>query len=146
MIDIVSKDERSRNMARIKGRDTDPELIVRRCLHRDGYRFRLHRADLPGKPDIVLTRYRAAIFVHGCFWHRHRDCRLAYQPKSRVYFWTNKFRETVKRDERQIRALEAIGWRVLVVWECHLRTVVSRSACLRTITTWLKSSSTHMEI
>lgn len=111
--------KRSAMMARIGQRDTAPELSVRQSLHRLGYRFRLHRRDLPGRPDITLPRYRTIIFVHGCFWHRHANCRYAYMPKSRVEFWSNKFEKNVERDERVRRELEASGWNVITVWECE---------------------------
>ena len=90
-------------------------------LHRMGYRFRLHRRDLPGSPDIVLPKFRTVVFVHGCFWHRHAGCRFAYVPKSRVAFWKDKFAANISRDRKNEAALEAEGWRVLVVWECELR-------------------------
>ena len=108
-------------MSRIRGKDTKPELLLRRLLHRAGYRFRLHAPDLPGKPDIVLPKYRTVIFVHGCFWHRHEGCSNATMPKSRTEFWEEKFRRTVERDEAKQRQLEALGWRVVVVWECDLK-------------------------
>jgi DNA mismatch endonuclease (patch repair protein) len=108
-------------MSKIKNRNTKPELAVRSLLHRMGYRFRLHRADLPGKPDIVLSRYKTAIFVHGCFWHRHKDCRFAYTPKSRVDFWLKKLESNVTRDIQVKSDLELLGWRVITVWECELR-------------------------
>lgn len=107
-------------MSRIRDRDTKPEKLVRSLLHRLGYRFRLHRKDLPGRPDIVLPKYRTAIFVHGCFWHRHRGCKYAYQPKSRVEFWKKKFLDTVKRDKRNQNELKELGWKVIIVWECEL--------------------------
>lgn len=119
MADTISKRHRSWNMSRIRGRDTTPELLVRSNLHRLGYRFRLHRRDLPGSPDIVLRKYNAVIFVHGCFWHRHKGCRFAYTPKSRIKFWSFKFDGNVARDRRNQRALRRLGWRVLVVWECQ---------------------------
>lgn len=121
MADTITKEQRSRNMSRIRSRDTKPELRVRSLLHRMGYRFRLHRNDLPGRPDIVLPRYGTVIFVHGCFWHRHARCRYAYTPKSRVEFWTTKFEQNVQRDRRVRRQLRRRGWKVLVVWECELR-------------------------
>ena len=108
-------------MSRIKGRNTKPELAVRSLLHRMGYRFRLLRADLPGKPDIVLSRYRTVIFVHGCFWHRHKDCRFAYTPKSRTEFWLKKLEPNVIRDIQVKSDLELLGWRVITLWECELR-------------------------
>ena len=108
-------------MSRIKGRDTAPERAVRSLLHNMGHRFRIHRKDLPGTPDIVLPRYRVAIFVHGCFWHRHPGCRYAYTPKSRTTFWQNKFSENVARDEKKAAMLREAGWDVHTVWECELR-------------------------
>ncbi len=123
MSDILSKEKRSWNMSRIKGKDTKPELLVRSLLHRMGYRFRLHRKDLPGKPDIVLPKYNTVIFVHGCFWHRHKDCKYAYNPKSRASFWQNKFKENIERDNKKQAELKKIGWEVIVIWECDLRKV-----------------------
>lgn len=108
-------------MAGIKGKDTKPELMVRRFLHAHGYRYRLHQADLPGKPDIVLSRLRVCIFVHGCFWHRHFGCKYATSPKTRPDFWEAKFAANVARDQQSRAALEAAGWRVLTLWECELR-------------------------
>lgn len=119
-MDKISKEHRRWNMSRIKSRDTEPEKAVRSLLHRMGYRFRLHRADLPGRPDIVLPRYNAVIFVHGCFWHRHENCKFAYFPKSRIGFWENKFRKNVERDKRVIESLKKLGWRVLIIWECEI--------------------------
>jgi len=120
-MDVHTTEQRSRNMSAIKGRDTKPELRVRSALHALGYRFRLHRKDLPGKPDIVLPKYRTAIFVHGCFWHSH-SCRWgSVIPKTRADFWEEKRGGTVNRDVRNRRALEAAGWRVIVVWECETR-------------------------
>jgi DNA mismatch endonuclease (patch repair protein) len=106
-------------MSRIRGRDTGPERQVRAALHRAGYRFRLHRKSLPGRPDIVLPKYRTVVFVHGCFWHRHSRCRFAYTPKSRVPFWNAKFAANVERDRRNVRELKRLGWRVVTVWECQ---------------------------
>ena len=121
MTDIVDSRRRSEMMAGIKGRDTKPELVVRRIAHKLGLRFRLYRKDLPGRPDLVFPRRRLAVFVHGCFWHRHDGCRYAYTPKSRVTFWTKKFAENVARDRRNEEALQDLGWRVLVIWECITR-------------------------
>jgi DNA mismatch endonuclease (patch repair protein) len=120
-MDILTPEQRSAMMARIGPRDTVPELAVRRALHRMGYRFRLHRRDLPGKPDIVLPRHRTIFLIHGCFWHRHARCRFAYMPKSRVAFWLSKFQANVKRDRRVRRALKEQGWKVVVIWECQTR-------------------------
>jgi DNA mismatch endonuclease (patch repair protein) len=118
-MDRLSKKHRSWNMSRIRDRDTAPEKTVRSMLHRLGYRFRLRRKDLPGRPDIVLPRFRAVIFVHGCFWHRHRGCKFAYMPKSRVEFWGKKFAGNVERDKQTGQSLRKMGWRVMVVWECQ---------------------------
>jgi len=121
MTDIVDSRRRSELMANIRGRDTAPELAVRRIAHRMGLRFRLHRNDLPGRPDLVFPKHRLAVFVHGCFWHRHEGCRHASTPKSRTDFWTEKFAANVERDARQEAALRALGWRVLVIWQCETR-------------------------
>ena len=118
-MDRISKEHRSWNMSRIKGRDTKPELIVRSMLHRMGYRFRVNVNALPGKPDIVLPKYKTVVFVHGCFWHRHGRCKQAYTPKSRRRFWLRKFAENVARDRRAKRRLRRLGWRPVVVWECQ---------------------------
>jgi len=107
-------------MSRIKDKNTEPEKRIRSMLHELGYRFRLHRKDLPGRPDVVLPKYKTVIFVHGCFWHRHRGCKYSYQPKSRVEFWKTKFDTNVERDERNTEKLKKLGWRVLIIWECEL--------------------------
>ena len=120
MADIMSAETRSRLMSRIGPRNTKPELALRSLLHRAGFRFRLHAKDLPGKPDIVLPKYRTVIFVHGCFWHRHRGCRFATTPSSNKAFWSKKFSENVDRDKRKARALRRLGWIVLIVWECEV--------------------------
>jgi DNA mismatch endonuclease, patch repair protein len=115
----MSREKRSALMGRIRGRNTGPEMIVRRLLYALGYRYRLHARELPGKPDIVLRNRQVAVFVHGCFWHRH-DCGLAYIPKTRPEFWQRKFEGNVIRDQSTKRAVEAAGWRVIVIWECQL--------------------------
>jgi len=121
MADTISAERRSWNMSRITGRNTKPEILLRSLLHRAGFRFRLHAKDLPGKPDIVLAKYRIAIFVHGCFWHRHPGCRNATTPSTRPEFWAEKFDRNVERDARTVAALEEAGWTVLTVWECDLK-------------------------
>jgi DNA mismatch endonuclease, patch repair protein len=108
-------------MSRIRSTDTQPERLVRSVLHRLGFRFRLHQKDLPGSPDIVLPRHRLAVFVHGCFWHRHRGCEFAYSPKSRVAFWRDKFGRNIDRDAHAKQRLKALGWKVIVIWECEAR-------------------------
>lgn len=123
MVDIVSTEVRSRMMAGIRGRNTQPELLLRRELHARGFRFRLHRKDLPGCPDLVFPRYHAALFVNGCFWHRHPGCRYASTPATRAEFWQKKFDANVARDKAAVEDLAIHGWRVAVVWECALRRV-----------------------
>ena len=122
---------RSRIMAAVRQKNTTPETIVRQVLHRLGLRFRLHRKGLPGTPDIVLARHRTVIFVHGCFWHRHQDCRKASTPKTRVDFWQEKFDRNVERDARNEQALLDAGWRVLVVWECETKDVARLTGRLK---------------
>ena len=120
-MDLLTKEKRSWNMSRIKGKDTKPEKIVRSILHKNGFRFRLNRKDLPGKPDIVLPKYKTVILVHGCFWHRHSRCKYAYNPKSRVEFWQKKFSENIERDKFVKKELRKMGWKVIIVWECEIR-------------------------
>lgn len=120
-MDVVDQATRSRMMSSIRGKNTQPELKVRRFLHAHGYRFRLHRKDLPGNPDIVLPKLMTCIFVHGCFWHKHENCRYATTPKSRPVFWENKLSKNVERDAKASEALQHLGWTVLTVWECQLR-------------------------
>jgi len=120
-VDRLTPEHRSWNMSRIRSSNTTPEKLVRSLLHSMGYRFRLHRKDLPGSPDIVLSSIRTVVFVHGCFWHRHPGCSFAYTPKSRVESWESKFTANVNRDCRTTASLRAQGWRVVVVWECELR-------------------------
>jgi DNA mismatch endonuclease (patch repair protein) len=123
MPDTLSPADRSERMSRVRGRDTKPELVVRRLLHAMGYRYRLHAKELPGKPDIVFRGRKKAIFVHGCFWHRHPDpaCKLARLPKTRLDFWLSKLDANRARDIANVERLEAMGWQVLLVWECELR-------------------------
>ncbi len=121
MTDIFDPEKRSEIMSRIRGRDTKPELIVRRIAHGLGFRFRLHRKDLPGRPDIVFPRHQAVIVVHGCFWHRHPGCKRASSPKTRVRYWQNKFEDNVVRDKRNETALRDLGWKVMLIWECETK-------------------------
>ena len=121
MADVFSKEKRSWVMRRVKGQNTKPELYIRSKLHRRGYRFRLHRKDLPGKPDIVLPGRKTVVFVHGCFWHGHPGCKHADLPASNRAYWEEKIGRNVARDARRRRELEELGWRVLVVWECEHR-------------------------
>jgi len=117
-------------MARVKSENTTPEMAVRSWLHHNGYRFRLYRKDLPGCPDIALPKYKTVVFVHGCFWHRHEGCKRASTPESNKEYWLVKFERNVARDERVRQELQDLGWRVVVIWECEVRNVLS-SALLR---------------
>lgn len=125
--------ERSALMARVRQKGTGPELLVRRCLHRLGFRFRLHRKDLPGTPDITLPKHRKVIFVHGCFWHRHPGCTKTTTPKTRTVFWEEKFRTNVRRDRHNMSRLRELGWEPYVVWECETRDIKEMEMQLKTI-------------
>lgn len=118
-MDIVSPEKRSRMMAGIRGKNTKPELTVRKLVHGMGFRYRLHRKDLPGSPDLVFPRLKKLIFVHGCFWHQHPGCRFAYTPKSNAHFWLAKLERNAQRDGQTVKALDVLGWQVLIVWECE---------------------------
>ena len=135
--DVVDGETRSRMMAGIRGRDTQPEMALRQALHARGFRYRLHGADLPGRPDLVFPRHRAAVFVHGCFWHRHPGCRYATTPATRMAFWTAKFGANVARDGHVQGALAAMGWRTGVVWECALRSRVKAERTADVVAAWL---------
>jgi DNA mismatch endonuclease, patch repair protein len=138
MADIITSEHRSWNMSRIRGCNTGPELRVRSLLHRLGFRFSLGKKDLPGKPDIVLTRFRTVILVHGCFWHRHANCKNSVVPKTRREFWLAKLSSNVSRDRHNAAALKALGWQVRVVWECELRNGAKLS---KKIIKWLTPSN-----
>jgi DNA mismatch endonuclease (patch repair protein) len=120
MADVLTAAQRQLNMSRIKGKNTKPEMLIRRGLHARGLRYRLHDGSLPGRPDLVFPKYRAAVFIHGCFWHAH-GCGLSKTPATRQDFWRAKLSANATRDRRAIEALQAAGWRVLVIWECALR-------------------------
>lgn len=141
MTDIVDAPTRSRMMAGIRGKNTRPELALRSALHRLGFRFRLHRKDLPGRPDIVLPARRVVVFVNGCFWHRHAGCRYCTVPATRPEFWASKFAANVERDRRNEDALAASGWRVAVVWECALRGDGVSDAAAR-LAIWIRNAGT----
>ena len=130
-MDTLTTSQRSANMARIRSRHTAPELAVRRLAHRLGFRFRLHRRDLPGVPDLTFPGRQKVIFVNGCFWHRHAGCKFACKPKSNVEFWSRKFRVTVRRDARVREKLKAMGWGILTVWECETKDHSKLTASLR---------------
>jgi DNA mismatch endonuclease, patch repair protein len=147
MADIVSREVRSRMMSGIRGKNTKPEMLIRKELHRLGFRYRLHVKSLPGKPDIVLPRYRAAIFVHGCFWHGH-DCHLFKWPKSRCEFWKAKIERNRELDSAANNALEDMGWRQATIWECAIkgRRQLQLETVIQSCTEWLESDQPSIEI
>jgi len=147
VVDVVDSATRSRMMSGIRGRDTGPERLIRSSLHRLGFRFRLHRADVPGRPDLLLPKYRAALFVHGCFWHGH-DCGLFRLPATRREFWQAKIRRNVERDAEVSRLLEEQGWRQLTIWECAFRGPDSIGAemTIRQAARWIRSRRVCGEI
>ena len=144
-MDIVDSAKRSRMMAGIRGRDTKPEITLRRELHARGFRFRLQNGALPGRPDIVLPRWRAAIQVHGCFWHRHSGCHFSTVPASNAEFWMAKFTANVERDARKLDELMRLGWRVAVVWECGLRRK-DLNPVVDPLVEWLRSDTPFCEL
>lgn len=146
MVDVVSPADRSRMMAGIQGKNTKPELIVRRMLFASGYRFRLHRRDLPGAPDIVMLGRKVAIFVHGCFWHMHHGCRFAKMPATRPEFWKAKLEANVERDRRAVEKLQSLGWRVLCVWECSTRDVQAAAGLQAAMSAWIEGGDQLGEI
>ncbi|HYG40487.1 MAG TPA: DNA mismatch endonuclease Vsr [Cytophagales bacterium] len=121
MADKHSKETRSFNMSRIRSKNTGPEILVRKYLFEKGFRYRLHDKRLPGKPDIVLPKYKAVIFVHGCFWHGHQGCRYFVIPKTRTEWWLNKITTNIANDKKYIGVLHALGWRIIIIWECELK-------------------------
>lgn len=144
MADVVDKATRSRMMSGIRGKDTKPEMLVRSFLHSAGLRYRLHLKGLPGKPDIVLRRHRAVIFVHGCFWHGHQ-CAVFKWPKTREAFWRDKIIRNRERDICAIRELQALGWRVCVIWECALRSKAGLDAVLQRVCRWIRGARQFRE-
>jgi DNA mismatch endonuclease (patch repair protein) len=146
MADIVDTETRSRMMSGIKGKNTKPEMWARKALTSHGYRYRLHRKDLPGAPDIVMPGRKVAIFVHGCFWHMHKECALAKLPGTRPEFWATKLAGNATRDEKSIAALREKGWRVLVVWECATRGLAVQAVLAKKLTEWIESDMPVGEI
>jgi DNA mismatch endonuclease (patch repair protein) len=122
MADVHSKETRSYNMSQIKSRNTKPELLVRKFLHTYGFRYMLHEKKLPGKPDIVLPKYKTAIFIHGCFWHGHNNCKYFVVPKTRTEWWLNKINANKANDTKAIKALKKDGWKIITIWECKIKT------------------------
>ena len=143
MVDRISEEHRSWNMSRIKGRNTRPEVLLRSLLHRAGFRFRLHGRKLPGRPDIVLPRFRTVVLVHGCFWHRHPGCKNATTPGTNQEFWLRKFAGNVTRDARNVQSLRALGWRVYVIWECEVPNGSSVRRLLRGLQRMRESGATR---
>lgn len=137
MADVHTPQQRSYNMQQIKGKDTKPEMLVRRFLHANGYRYKLHDKKLPGKPDIVLPKFHTVIFVHGCFWHGHANCRYFVVPKTSTQWWTDKINRNKANDEKAVKALRKEGWKVIIIWSCNIKS--SKSA--RTLNTLLKRFS-----
>ena len=146
MVDVVSPESISRMMSGIRGKDTKPEMIVRKALFAAGYRFRLHRRDLPGAPDVVMPGRKIAIFVHGCFWHKHAKCKYAKLPSTRPEFWQGKLAGNVKRDQKAMDALVTSGWRVLTVWECSTRNAAAIVTLRETLGKWIASGAISGEI
>lgn len=139
MADVHDKATRSYNMSRIKGKDTKPEILVRKFLHANGYRYRLHTKDLPGKPDIVLPKYCTVIFINGCFWHGHEGCKYFSIPKTKTEWWLNKINTNTANDKKAIEVLKKDGWKVITIWGCELKTNKSE----RTLHKLLKQLSSH---
>jgi DNA mismatch endonuclease, patch repair protein len=146
MVDVVSPADRSRMMAGIKSKNSQPELRVRRLLFASGYRFRLHRHDLPGTPDIAMPSRKIAIFVHGCFWHQHQGCRYAKLPDTRADFWKAKLEANVRRDRHAAEKLQTLGWRVLCIWECSTRDPEVLAKLPVGISAWIESRAQNGEI
>lgn len=146
MTDIVDKQTRSRMMAGIKGKDTKPELVLRQALYGRGFRYRLHSKIVPGRPDLVLPKHHAIVFVHGCFWHRHDGCRYTTTPSTSPEFWNAKFDGNVIRDAAIRGQLIEAGWRVATVWECALRKTNQLAETVELLTTWLLSDSRQFEV
>lgn len=120
MVDVLNSKQRRLNMSRIRSKDTKPEILIRSLLHEGGFRFRIHRKDLPGNPDIVLPKHHTIVFVHGCFWHGHK-CHMSKIPETRRDFWLNKISSNNERDRKAVKNLISIGWKVIIIWECSLR-------------------------
>lgn len=145
-MDKLTKEKRSWNMSRVRSKNTKPELIVRSHLHKMGYRFRLHVKQLPGNPDVVLPKYRAVIFVHGCFWHGHNNCRGGEIPKTRSLFWKDKVCENVSRDTMAYTQLSLCGWRIVIIWECALKNKSSTYNALNNLSEWMRSELDNLEL
>ena len=150
MADIVSPEQRSRNMSAIRSKDTKPEVYFRKLLFAEGFRYRIQEKTVPGKPDLFLRKYNVAIFVNGCFWHRHKDCKYAYMPKSRIEFWEKKFSDNLRRDATVMEQLQNQGIRQLIIWECTIKSMQRDESCRATVLDAVKlfftSSNQFLEI
>ena len=148
MVDHVKPEKRSQIMAAVKGKDTKPEFLIRRLLHAAGYRYRLHRKDLPGRPDMVLRKYNAIVFIHSCFWHGHGCKRSKNLPKTNTEFWKEKIEKNNRRDTNNIQLLKSMGWRVCVIWECALKRQgrIDDEELVSRISAWLKGRDDYLEI
>lgn len=150
MADIKSPEERSKNMSAIRSKDTKPEIILRKMLFSHGYRYRVHSNNIPGHPDLWLKKYNTAVFVNGCFWHRHQGCKYAYTPKSRIDFWNRKFEQNINRDRIVKKELEDSGIRCLIVWECSIEKTMKKEGnqepLIDEIEIFLHSDSLYLEI
>lgn len=147
MADIVTPEKRSKMMSGIKNKDTKPELLIRKSLHKKGFRYKLHDKNLPGKPDLVLPKYKAVIFINGCFWHKH-DCYLFKWPKSRCVFWKQKIEGNAKKDLEHFQSLEQLGWRIMIIWECSIKgkKLLQQDNIIEMTVKWLKSDIPKYEI
>jgi len=145
-LDIYPSEKRSEVMATISGENTSPEIMSRKRLFRDGFRYRKCVAGMPGKPDIVLPKYKAIIFVHGCFWHQHKGCSKSKRPETRKEFWNTKLDKNVERDNRNIEQLKAMGWRVAVVWECAIKKKTSFEKTMASLEKWIRSNELELII
>lgn len=145
MADVHSPEIRSYNMSRIRGKDTKPEITVRKFLHSKGFRFRLHKKDLPGKPDIVLSKYKTVIFIHGCFWHGHKNCKYFVVPKTRTKWWLNKIERNKQLDSENLLKLKGAGWKVFTIFECKLKPNL-RAKTLENLVKRLKTISEQKEL
>jgi DNA mismatch endonuclease (patch repair protein) len=144
LTDRIDKETRSRIMATVRSSDTRPEKWVRSALHRQGFRFRLHNNRLPGTPDLVLLKYKAVIFINGCFWHQHQNCKVTHIPQTRREFWQKKFTRNVERDQKVLYQLKIIGWRVAIIWECGLHKKL-QDETLRRLVFWLRHGGEYFE-
>lgn len=146
MNDFMTDAQRSRAMSKVRGQNTKPEIKIRSGLHRQGFRFRVNNSKLPGRPDIALKKYSVAIFIHGCFWHCHINCPKSKMPQTRAEFWKNKISNNVIRDQKNIKTLSEIGWRIAVVWECGIKKEKDLIETLGTLNRWIKEGKSHIEL